>query len=138
MGNILEATILSGKLQGEVVLLPQIPMILSDSPTHSNVCNFQFACDNDFAASKASDHDVVGDESEKNSANPQTLVAENQHINPPEELELMANADYDALKKPASIKSKPSNPVTSTPKDEVIPCPACEEEYCDPPTEEWI
>ncbi|GFW60749.1 hypothetical protein TNCV_570951 [Trichonephila clavipes] len=42
MGNILEATILSGKLQGEVVLLPQIQMILSDSPTHSNVRNFHF------------------------------------------------------------------------------------------------
>ncbi|GFU89505.1 ATP-dependent DNA helicase [Trichonephila clavipes] len=32
MGNILEATILSGKFQGEVVLLPRIPMIPSDSP----------------------------------------------------------------------------------------------------------
>ncbi|GFY32116.1 hypothetical protein TNCV_2622531 [Trichonephila clavipes] len=40
---LLEATILSGKLQGEVVLLPQIPMILSDSPTHSNVFNSLFA-----------------------------------------------------------------------------------------------
>ncbi|GFV34854.1 uncharacterized protein TNCV_1451581 [Trichonephila clavipes] len=54
----------------------------------------------DFAASKATDHDVVGDETENNSAHPQTLVAENQHINPPEEPELTANADYDALKKP--------------------------------------
>ncbi|GFW57935.1 hypothetical protein TNCV_1418821 [Trichonephila clavipes] len=44
MGNIPEATILSNRFQGEVVLLPQIPMILSDSPTHSNVCNFQFIC----------------------------------------------------------------------------------------------
>ncbi|GFW83193.1 hypothetical protein TNCV_3237401 [Trichonephila clavipes] len=43
MVNILDATNLSGKLEGEVVLLPQLPMILSDSPTHSNVCNFQFA-----------------------------------------------------------------------------------------------
>ncbi|GFX22097.1 hypothetical protein TNCV_3054531 [Trichonephila clavipes] len=43
MGSILGATILSGRLQGEVVFLPQIPMILSDSPTHSNVCNFRFA-----------------------------------------------------------------------------------------------
>ncbi|GFT55797.1 ATP-dependent DNA helicase [Trichonephila clavipes] len=33
MGNILEATILIGKFQGEVVLLPRIPMIHSDSPT---------------------------------------------------------------------------------------------------------
>ena len=32
MGNIFEATILSGKFQGEVVLLPRIPMIPSDSP----------------------------------------------------------------------------------------------------------
>ncbi|GFU80453.1 ATP-dependent DNA helicase [Trichonephila clavipes] len=32
MGNILEATILIGKFQGEVVLLPRIPMTLSDSP----------------------------------------------------------------------------------------------------------
>ncbi|GFV49902.1 transposable element Tcb2 transposase [Trichonephila clavipes] len=30
---------------------------------------------------KATDHDVVGDEIENNSANPQTLVEENQHIN---------------------------------------------------------
>ncbi|PRD31816.1 UNVERIFIED_CONTAM: hypothetical protein NCL1_22342 [Trichonephila clavipes] len=34
---------------------------------------------------------------------PQTLVVENQHINPPEEPELMANADYDAPKKPVSV-----------------------------------
>ncbi|GFW26576.1 ATP-dependent DNA helicase [Trichonephila clavipes] len=32
MGNILEAFILIGKFQGEVVLLPRIPMIPSDSP----------------------------------------------------------------------------------------------------------
>ncbi|GFV29859.1 ATP-dependent DNA helicase [Trichonephila clavipes] len=32
MGNILEAPILIGKFQGEVVLLPRIPMIPSDSP----------------------------------------------------------------------------------------------------------
>ncbi|GFW18638.1 ATP-dependent DNA helicase [Trichonephila clavipes] len=32
MGNILEATILIVKFQGEVVLLPRIPMIPSDSP----------------------------------------------------------------------------------------------------------
>ncbi|GFX58813.1 uncharacterized protein TNCV_805171 [Trichonephila clavipes] len=54
-----------------------------------------------FAASKSTDHDVVCDETENNSANPQTLVVENQHINPPEEPELMANANYDALKKPS-------------------------------------
>ncbi|GFX97646.1 uncharacterized protein TNCV_2842061 [Trichonephila clavipes] len=56
--------------------------------------------EHNFAASKATDHDVVGDETENNSANPQTLVVENQHTNPPEEPELMTNADYDALKKP--------------------------------------
>ncbi|GFX79902.1 hypothetical protein TNCV_558011 [Trichonephila clavipes] len=56
----------------------------------------------EFAASKATNHDVVGDETENNSANPQTLVVKNQHINP-EESELMANADYDALKKPVSV-----------------------------------
>ncbi|GFU91604.1 uncharacterized protein TNCV_2543681 [Trichonephila clavipes] len=55
--------------------------------------------EHDFAASKATDHDVVGDEIENNSANTQTLVVENQHINLPEEPEHMANADYDALKK---------------------------------------
>ncbi|GFW17795.1 ATP-dependent DNA helicase [Trichonephila clavipes] len=32
MDNILEATILIGKFQDEVVLLPRIPMIPSDSP----------------------------------------------------------------------------------------------------------
>ncbi|GFS75606.1 uncharacterized protein TNCV_3423911 [Trichonephila clavipes] len=58
--------------------------------------------EHDFTASKATEHDVVGDETENNSANPQTLVVENQHINPPEEPELMANADYDALREPVS------------------------------------
>ncbi|GFU90025.1 uncharacterized protein TNCV_2439121 [Trichonephila clavipes] len=169
-----------------------------------------------FAASKATDHDVVGDETENNSANSQTLVVENQHINSPKETELMANADYDAPKKPASVvffyfkplpkatqcekkrkrkkselkhcykhthqrnvrikrkaegekqetlkkqrreaheskkgvkklklsscrpkslKSKPNSPVASTSKDVVIRCPTCEDEYCDPTTEEWI
>ncbi|GFV49903.1 uncharacterized protein TNCV_1391851 [Trichonephila clavipes] len=40
--------------------------------------------------------------------------------------------------RPKSIKSKPNSPVASTSKDGVIRCPTCEEEYCDPPTEEWI
>ncbi|GFU53568.1 hypothetical protein TNCV_3969361 [Trichonephila clavipes] len=44
--------------------------------------------EHDFAASKATDHDVFG-EIENNRANYQTLVEENQHINPPEEPELM-------------------------------------------------
>ncbi|GFW04388.1 hypothetical protein TNCV_877601 [Trichonephila clavipes] len=64
--------------------------------------------EHDSAASKATDHDVV-DETENNSANPQTLVVANKHINPLEEPELMANADYYALKED------------------------CGEEYCDPP-----
>ncbi|GFX70973.1 uncharacterized protein TNCV_1689561 [Trichonephila clavipes] len=55
--------------------------------------------EHNFATSKATEHDVVGDETENNSANPQTLVVENQHINPPEEQKLMANADYDEPKK---------------------------------------
>ncbi|PRD22346.1 UNVERIFIED_CONTAM: hypothetical protein NCL1_49330 [Trichonephila clavipes] len=38
---------------------------------------------------------------------------------------------------PKSIKSWPNSPVASVSKDGVIRCPACEEEYCDPPTEEW-
>ncbi|GFV37458.1 hypothetical protein TNCV_1157211 [Trichonephila clavipes] len=57
----------------------------------------------DFSASKATNHDVVGDEIENNNANPQTLLVENKHINPPEEPEHMANADYDDLKKPSSV-----------------------------------
>ncbi|GFV54510.1 transposase [Trichonephila clavipes] len=32
MGNFLEVTVFRGKFQGEVVLLPRIPMIPSDSP----------------------------------------------------------------------------------------------------------
>ncbi|GFU85332.1 uncharacterized protein TNCV_2386371 [Trichonephila clavipes] len=112
--------------------------------------------EHDFAASKATDHDVVGDETENNSANSQILVVENQHINPPEEPELMVNADCDAPKKPVSVffisnhclrqhilrkKEKarnPNSPVASTSKGGVIRYLACEEEYCNPPTEEWI
>ncbi|GFS73306.1 uncharacterized protein TNCV_4711871 [Trichonephila clavipes] len=40
--------------------------------------------------------------------------------------------------RPKSIKSRPNSVVASTSKDCVIRCPACEEEYYDPPTEEWI
>ncbi|GFV54742.1 uncharacterized protein TNCV_3844611 [Trichonephila clavipes] len=40
--------------------------------------------------------------------------------------------------RPKSIKSRPNSPVASSSKDGVKRCPACEEEYCDPPTEEWI
>ncbi|GFW98808.1 uncharacterized protein TNCV_2837691 [Trichonephila clavipes] len=116
--------------------------------------------EHDFAAAKAIDHDVVGDETENNSANPQTLVVVNQHINLPEEPELMANVfmasllefffilnhclkqhnvrKKDKAKKPKSIKSRPNNPFESTSKDGVIRCLACEERYCDPPTQEWI
>ncbi|GFT84185.1 hypothetical protein TNCV_1150031 [Trichonephila clavipes] len=38
--------------------------------------------------------------------------------------------------RPKSIKSRPNSPVASTSKDGVIRCPACEEDYWDPPTEE--
>ncbi|GFU99190.1 uncharacterized protein TNCV_1229041 [Trichonephila clavipes] len=56
-----------------------------------------------FVASKTTDHVVVGNETENNSANIQTLVVENQRINPPEETELMANADSDTPKKPVNV-----------------------------------
>ncbi|GFU28679.1 hypothetical protein TNCV_468721 [Trichonephila clavipes] len=59
--------------------------------------------EHDFAASNATGHDVVGDEIETNIANPPTLIVENQHINPPEEPEHMANVDYDSLKKPVCV-----------------------------------
>ncbi|GFV16167.1 uncharacterized protein TNCV_3379311 [Trichonephila clavipes] len=92
-----------------------------------------------FAAAKTSGHDDVGDATENNSTNHQTLVVVNQHIYLPEEAELMANAHSDAPKNmPKSIKSRPNNPVASTSKDVVRRCSACEQEYCDPPTEEWI
>ncbi|GFV47040.1 uncharacterized protein TNCV_2699341 [Trichonephila clavipes] len=59
--------------------------------------------EHDFADSKTTDHVVVGDETKNNSAIPQSLVVENQHIKSPEEPELMANADSDASKKPVSV-----------------------------------
>ncbi|GFW19347.1 uncharacterized protein TNCV_256741 [Trichonephila clavipes] len=59
--------------------------------------------EHDFASAKTTDHDVVGDGTEINSANPQTLEVENQHKNPPEEPELMSNADSDAPKKPVNV-----------------------------------
>ncbi|GFV44020.1 transposable element Tcb2 transposase [Trichonephila clavipes] len=37
-----------------------------------------------------------------------------------------------------TLKSRPNSPVASNSKDGVIRCPALEEEYCDPPTQEWI
>ncbi|GFY32128.1 uncharacterized protein TNCV_2622651 [Trichonephila clavipes] len=108
--------------------------------------------EHDFAAAKITNHDVVGDATEINSSNSQTLVVENQLINPPEEPELMANTDFDEPKRPVSVfllpkplpkatqclslKSGPNSPVASTSKDGVIRCPACEEEYCDPPTQD--
>ncbi|GFW43105.1 hypothetical protein TNCV_1475001 [Trichonephila clavipes] len=36
------------------------------------------------------------------------------------------------------FRGRPNSPVASTSKDGVIRCSACEQEYCDPPTEEWI
>ncbi|GFS70564.1 uncharacterized protein TNCV_1490281 [Trichonephila clavipes] len=59
--------------------------------------------EHDFAAAKTTNPDVVGDVTEINSANPQILVVENQHINPPEELVLMANTESYAPKKPVRV-----------------------------------
>ncbi|PRD22957.1 UNVERIFIED_CONTAM: hypothetical protein NCL1_47710 [Trichonephila clavipes] len=59
--------------------------------------------EHDFAASETTDHVAVGDETENNSANPQTLIVEIQHISPPEEQEYMVNVDSDAPKKPVSV-----------------------------------
>ncbi|GFW86308.1 uncharacterized protein TNCV_4330921 [Trichonephila clavipes] len=73
----------------------------SDKPTTppSRLKQYKY----DFATLKATRHDVVGNETENNSADPQTLVLEKQHINHPEEPGVMANAVYDALKKPFSV-----------------------------------
>ncbi|GFT86100.1 uncharacterized protein TNCV_3257111 [Trichonephila clavipes] len=59
--------------------------------------------EHDFDAAKTTNHDVIGDAAEINNANPQILVLENQHINPPEEPELMTNTDSDASKNPVSV-----------------------------------
>ncbi|GFU05853.1 uncharacterized protein TNCV_3394481 [Trichonephila clavipes] len=72
--------------------------------------------EHDFASSKTTDHFVVGDETENNSVNNQTPVVENQHINPPEEQELMAKADFDAPKKPVSVFDLKSLPKTTREK----------------------
>ncbi|GFW38231.1 hypothetical protein TNCV_3839591 [Trichonephila clavipes] len=71
-----------------------------------------------FAASNATDHDV-GDKNENNCENQQTLVLETQHVNPPEEPEPMANADYDPPKKPKKQKVS-LNILTSTPLKEML------------------
>ncbi|GFT19800.1 hypothetical protein TNCV_4992631 [Trichonephila clavipes] len=47
--------------------------------------------EHDFSAARNTDHDVVGAETDNDSANLQTLVLENQHINLPEESQFMAN-----------------------------------------------
>ncbi|GFU44185.1 hypothetical protein TNCV_91131 [Trichonephila clavipes] len=114
-----------------------LPLVKTGISEKAGSCNFLLLLrfEHDFAISKATDHDVVSDETGNNRTNPQTLVVKNQHINPPEEPELMENADYNALKKPASIKSKPNSAVASTSKDGVITYPACEEEYCEVPTQ---
>ncbi|PRD28561.1 UNVERIFIED_CONTAM: hypothetical protein NCL1_31983 [Trichonephila clavipes] len=44
----------------------------------------------------------------------------------------------EARKAKKSIKSRLNSTVVSKSNDGVIRCPACEEEYCDPPTKEWI
>ncbi|GFU55903.1 uncharacterized protein TNCV_3971601 [Trichonephila clavipes] len=89
-------------------LTSEQPVIVGNVVNEFNKCGIEahnplVFNEHDFAASKATDHDVVGDEIENNSANHQTLVVENQHINPPEEPEHMTNADYYALKKPVSV-----------------------------------
>ncbi|GFV25027.1 hypothetical protein TNCV_884931 [Trichonephila clavipes] len=61
------------------------------------------AYEHDFAAAKTTNHDVVGDATKINSANLQILAVENQHLNSPEEPELMENTDFDAPKKPVSV-----------------------------------
>ncbi|GFU02899.1 hypothetical protein TNCV_3481001 [Trichonephila clavipes] len=81
-------------------VIPLYPRVTSGSWATVGVASFKKSGNvHDIAASKATDHNVVGDKTENNSANPQTLLVENQHINPPEEPELMANAGYDAIKK---------------------------------------
>ncbi|GFX77840.1 uncharacterized protein TNCV_432251 [Trichonephila clavipes] len=57
----------------------------------------------DFVAAKTTNHDVVGDATDINSADPQTLVVKNQHINPPEETELMEYTNSDTPTKPVSV-----------------------------------
>ncbi|GFX33020.1 uncharacterized protein TNCV_3812891 [Trichonephila clavipes] len=56
--------------------------------------------EHDFSAAKTTNHDVISDATKISSANPQTLVVENQYINPPEKPEIMKNIDSDAPKKP--------------------------------------
>ncbi|GFX63862.1 uncharacterized protein TNCV_4401561 [Trichonephila clavipes] len=95
--------------------------------------------EHDSAAAKTTNLDVVGDAIEIKSANRLTLIVENKHIIPPEEPELIANTDSHTPKSlHKSIKSRSNSPVASTSRDVAIRCPACEEEYCDHPTEEWI
>ncbi|PRD21261.1 UNVERIFIED_CONTAM: hypothetical protein NCL1_52233 [Trichonephila clavipes] len=61
-----------------------------------------------------------------------------EHHNP----HVFSEYDFAAAKTltmmPKSVKFRPDSPVASTSKDGVIRCSACEKEYCDPPTEEWI
>ncbi|GFT32346.1 hypothetical protein TNCV_4483841 [Trichonephila clavipes] len=58
--------------------------------------------EHDISAAKTTKHDI-SDATEIDSAAPHTLVVENQHINLPEEPELMANTDSDAPKKHVSV-----------------------------------
>ncbi|GFT60631.1 hypothetical protein TNCV_1966991 [Trichonephila clavipes] len=55
---------------------------------HSFRTNYHRQNEHDFAAFKTTDHVVVGDETNNNSANLQSLVVENKHMSPPEEPEL--------------------------------------------------
>ncbi|GFS99039.1 hypothetical protein TNCV_1890481 [Trichonephila clavipes] len=87
-----------------------LPILLNQA----NACLFVFSparpcassgakSEHDFVDAQTTDHEVVGDATEINSANHQTLVVENQHINPSEEPELMANSNFDATKKFVSV-----------------------------------
>ena len=42
MENVIEATILTGRFEGEAVLIPCIPMIPTDLPFNLKDCNSQF------------------------------------------------------------------------------------------------
>ncbi|GFV80119.1 uncharacterized protein TNCV_1476821 [Trichonephila clavipes] len=68
---------------------------------------------------KTTDHVFVGDETENNIVNPQTLVAEYQHINPPEP-ECMATADSDTPKKPLSVLDLKPLPKTTQYTDNCV------------------
>ncbi|GFY02255.1 hypothetical protein TNCV_3501381 [Trichonephila clavipes] len=54
--------------------------------------------EHDFAAFKTTVHVVIGNETNSNRANLQSLVVENKHMSPPEEPNFMENADFRCTK----------------------------------------